>query len=299
MIIGAPGRGVDGIPSDGRLTKSRVTINVFWYTRIRTQDRPFPRGRAQTERDMAGNTLPEQIAKQLRRDILRGRLLPGAAIKERDNAAELGVSRTPMREAIRILAKEGLVILRPSRSPIVAKPDIGEISDQIEVLLTLEKRSAELACAAATTAEIDRIAAMVDHMAAVYAQTDPLDMFELDMGFHTAIAQASHNRALAETHLAFLSRLWRARYLSAVQRRNRERLLDEHGAIVTALRARDGQAVRAAIHDHLWRLADDIRAVMEQENNAAGASVPPGPEADAPPAPCARSPLAAKPQEGA
>ena len=66
-------------------------------------------------------TLPEQIAQSLRRDILRGRLSPGDSIKERDNAAERGVSRTPRREAIRILAQEGLVILRPSRSPIVTR----------------------------------------------------------------------------------------------------------------------------------------------------------------------------------
>ncbi|MEQ9673915.1 MAG: winged helix-turn-helix domain-containing protein, partial [Roseovarius indicus] len=69
---------------------------------------------------MAEGILAEQIANQLRRDILRGKLAPGASIKERDNAAEMGVSRTPMREAIRILAQDGLVILRPARSPIVA-----------------------------------------------------------------------------------------------------------------------------------------------------------------------------------
>ena len=67
---------------------------------------------------MAEHSLPDQIADELRRDILRGRLVPGDAIKERDNATEMGVSRTPLREAVRILAKEGLVDLRPARSPI-------------------------------------------------------------------------------------------------------------------------------------------------------------------------------------
>ncbi|MCB1338260.1 MAG: GntR family transcriptional regulator, partial [Maritimibacter sp.] len=196
-------------------------------------------------------------------------LAPGASIKERDNAAELGVSRTPMREAIRILAQEGLVLLRPSRSPIVAQPTFKEVSDQVEVLLALEKLSAELACAAATDDEIAAISAMVDTMAARYDRADPLDMFEIDMAFHTAIARASHNEALAETHGAFLARLWRARYLAAVQRRNRERVVTQHRRIVEALAARDPEATRAAIHDHLWHLADDIRAATEQERTEA------------------------------
>ncbi|MDN3722463.1 GntR family transcriptional regulator [Roseibium salinum] len=95
---------------------------------------------------MSEPNLADEIAARLRRDILRGKLPPGSAIKERDNALELGVSRTPMREAIRILAKEGLVILRPSRSPVVARPSFKEISDQVAVLVALEKFSAELAC---------------------------------------------------------------------------------------------------------------------------------------------------------
>lgn len=214
---------------------------------------------------MADQTLAEQIANQLRRDILRGKLPPGASVKERDNAADLGVSRTPMREAIRILSKEGLIELRPSRSPIVARSSFKEVSDQAEVLISLEKLSAELACKHATDADLKKLAGIVTHMAEHFDTTDPLDMFEIDMSFHTAIAQASHNAALADTHRTFLQRLWRARYLAAVQRRNRERLVSEHTRILDALRARDPEAARASIDNHLWHLAEDIRSVIESE----------------------------------
>lgn len=214
---------------------------------------------------MAEEMLAEQIANQLRRDILRGKLPPGAAVKERENAIEMGVSRTPMREAIRILAKEGLVVLRPSRSPVVAQPDIKDVSDQAEVLIALEKLSAELACRNASDHDLDQIAAIVAHMAAHFDTTDPLDMFEIDMSFHTAIAQASGNRALAETHRSFLQRLWRARYLAASQRRNRERVVSQHTQIIDALRARNYEAARKAIDLHLWNLAEDIQKVISQE----------------------------------
>lgn len=222
---------------------------------------------------MAEPILAETIAKHLRREILRGTLPPGASIKERDNAADLGVSRTPMREAIRILAKEGLVVLRPSRSPIVAQHDFKEVSDQAQVLIALEKLSAEVACAEATDDDIARIAAIVAHMSEHFDDTDPLDMFEIDMSFHTAIAEASHNRALAETHRTFLQRLWRARYLAASQRRNRERVVNEHTRILDALKRRDPDAARSAIENHLWHLAEDIRKVMEAERRQENASL--------------------------
>ncbi|WP_238367469.1 GntR family transcriptional regulator [Mesobacterium pallidum] len=210
--------------------------------------------------------LAQQIAAQLRRDILRGKLAPGASVKERDNAAELGVSRTPMREAIRLLATEGLVRLRPSRSPIVAQLDFKEVQDQTQVLVALEKLSAELACIHATRADIDGISRILARMEKHFDTMDPLDMFEVDMSFHAAIARASHNDALAETHTSFMQRLWRARYLSAVQRRNRERVVTQHGQIVDALRARDPRAAVAAIDIHLRNMAEDIRSVIAAEN---------------------------------
>jgi DNA-binding GntR family transcriptional regulator len=218
---------------------------------------------------MAEETLPEQIARQLRRDILRGKLPPGTTIKERDNAAELGVSRTPMREAIRILAQEGLVILRPARSPIVAQPSIKEISDQVTVLIALEKLSLELACVHATEAEIDDLAATMDYMDKNFETADPLDMFEVDMGFHHALAVMSHNDVIAELHQTLMERLWRARYMAARRRRNRERVIVQHGAIVDALRARDRAAALVAIEAHLGHLDRDIRNVLEQEAEAA------------------------------
>ena len=214
---------------------------------------------------MADQTLPAQIANQLRRDILRGVLRPGMSIKERDNADKMGVSRTPLREAIRILATEGLVELRPARSPIVSMPSVKQISDEIEVLLAVEKLSGELACDRATEDEIDALAAIVQTMSDTFDTIDAVEMFELDMSFHAALAHAAHNEPLADIHGTFLARLWRSRFLAAIQRRNRERVIDHHSHIVEALRARDAARVRAAIGVHLDRLAEDILHVVARE----------------------------------
>ncbi len=207
---------------------------------------------------MADHSLPQKIADQLRRDILRGKFAPGAPLKERDNATELGVSRTPMREAIRILAREGLVILRPSRSPLIADPSLKQVTDLIEVLRALEMLSGRLACINATDEEIAAIRALHERMTELYDKIDSLDMFEIDMNFHLSIARASHNPALAETHAAYLARLWRARYLSASQKRSRDRVLRQHGTIVAGLEARNPEMAVGEIENHLEHLVINI-----------------------------------------
>lgn len=208
---------------------------------------------------MTEKTLPEQIANKLRRDILKGALAPGQQIKERDHAMELDVSRTPMREAIRILSKEGLVILRPSRSPIVANPSFEEISDVIEVLTALELRCGALACKNATNEDIANIQAMYDNMAEVQGTIDKIAFFELDMEFHMAIAASAKNAVLAETHSAFVRRLWRARYLSASRKTSADRVKRQHHDIMGALVLRDADLMNEKINAHLDALVENIR----------------------------------------
>lgn len=217
---------------------------------------------------MTDDTLPEAIAYELRREILRGNLAPGTTIKERDNAERQGVSRTPMREAIRILAKEGLVQLRPLRSPVVANPSLTEIIDQIRVLHALELLSGELACERATEAQIVEIGALKDRIQAIYGEADTLDVFELDMQFHSAIVAASHNPALAQTHGSYMARLWRARYLSAQRKLSRDRVLRQHSAIHAALAARDAVAIKAEIGAHLGALVTNIQDHFREEMDA-------------------------------
>lgn len=222
-------------------------------------------GSDKTEK-MNNKTLPEQIADRLRHDILLGKLKPGASIKERDNAAELGVSRTPMREAIRILAKEGLVLLRPARSPIVADPSLKEVTDDLAVMAALEALSGKLACANASPGELDAIARIYNEMLEMSGTASSLDFFETDMAFHRAIAAASHNRALAETHGAYLARLWRTRYLSASKSSDRARSLHQHGEIVRGLQARDAAFVAHEIESHIQHILINISDLFEERD---------------------------------
>ncbi|MGP6088002.1 GntR family transcriptional regulator [Antarctobacter jejuensis] len=231
---------------------------------------------------MPDSTLPEQIATRLRRDILRGVLAPGTAVKERDHAAEMGVSRTPLREAIRMLAKEGLVQLRPARSPIVSRPSFEQVAFNIEVMSALEVLSARLTCARATDAQIDEIAAVAERMERDYDTLDMLDVFEIDMSFHRAIAEAAGNPVLAEMHQSLLARLWRARYLSASRKRSRDRVLRQHAEIVAGLRARDPERVAEHVQLHLDHLLVNVADFFESEDAGGGLDSGPEPGTDTP-----------------
>lgn len=213
---------------------------------------------------MGDATLPERIANRLRRDILRGELLPGDQIKERDLAARMEASRTPIREAIRILAKQGLIELRPARSPIVADPSFEELRDAIEVLQALELLSGRMACERATKTEIAKIRALHEELSEKYDSIDTLDSFEIDMRFHRAIALAAHNEPLAEMHQTMLERLWHARYMSASQRRARDRVRSQHGNIVEALESGDAARMRTELEAHLSAMVENIQWQFER-----------------------------------
>ncbi|MDO5528197.1 MAG: GntR family transcriptional regulator [Paracoccus sp. (in: a-proteobacteria)] len=199
-----------------------------------------------------------ELASQLRREILRGVFPPGAIIKERMNAERLGVSRTPMREAVRVLAQEGLVQLRPLRSAVVADPSITEVRHEIAVLRALELLAADLAVENVTAADLARIAALEARIALDYETGDRLDVFDVDMEFHLAIVAASGNPALIRTHREYLARLWRLRFISARERRRGDRVLEDHEYMRRALQTRDAALLRARINRHLDGLVRNI-----------------------------------------
>ncbi|MBR9653341.1 GntR family transcriptional regulator [Thalassovita aquimarina] len=215
---------------------------------------------------MTAPTLADQIANRLRHAILLGELAPGSSVGERDYAQKMGVSRTPMREAIRILAKEGLLVLRPSFSPVVADPSLKQVEDELTIIRALEVLSGELACAHATEAQIGAIRALHERMVVLAETEEMLQFFETDMAFHRAIARASDNARLDELHGQLLARLWRVRFLSARQAWDRDRVLKQHTLIVAGLEARDADLVRLETDSHIQHIKRNIQGHFRRES---------------------------------
>lgn len=214
-------------------------------------------------------SLSADAADLLRELILLEKLSPGTPVPERDLAEGLGISRTPMKEALRTLEAEGLIEYSPTRRPKVADPSLPEITDNIQVLGALEGLAGEVACDHASDADIGEIANLNALMHAMPLDAPPLDFFHLDMEFHARIVAAAGNAPLAKTHTQYNARLWRARFLSSRQTERRTNTLTEHDEILAALRDRDAARIAAGVRRHLEstvRNVARIRDAKERKN---------------------------------
>lgn len=212
-------------------------------------------------------SLAEEAAK-LRDLILLEKLPPGLPLNERDLSEVLGDSRTPVREAIRQLELDGLVVYGETRRPRVADPSMKTLSQWLMIQGALEGLAGEQACEQATDKEFQQIEALHKKMIELAESDDRLKLFGLDMAFHSAIVAAAHNPPLVELHNSYNARLWRARFVSSQRVSNRETQMRKHQDIVNALLARDGMAATAALTTHLRNAIDNISATRAERSNA-------------------------------
>jgi DNA-binding GntR family transcriptional regulator len=211
-------------------------------------------------------SLAEEAAAKLRDLILLETLPPGLPLNERELSEVLGVSRTPVREAIRQLELDGLVVYGGTRRPSVADPSMETLSQWLMIQGALEGLAGEQACELATEEEIQQIEALQNKMIELAESDDRLKLFGLDMTFHSAIVAAAHNPPLVELHDRYNARLWRARFVSSQRTANRETQMRKHQDIVNALRARNGKAAAAALTTHLRNAVGNIAATRTERS---------------------------------
>lgn len=216
-------------------------------------------------RPLERRSLAHQVADQLRDLILLEELPPGSPIVERETASALGVSRTPLRESLRLLASEGLIEMQPNRVPLVADPSLDELHELLQVQAALEALAGELACAVGSDKDLQSIKEMEVQLRTRSDTAAPLEFFQQDMEFHNAIVAASDNQALVQTHDTYNARLWRARFISSRRKVNRSGTLEQHTKIADALLARDTVSASAALKEHLHTGFENIsKARLEQ-----------------------------------
>ncbi len=145
---------------------------------------------------IARRPLHEEAADRLRDLIVQGSLAPGSRLNERLLTAQLGVSRTPLREAFKVLATEGLVELLPNRGAIVSEIDAARIAETLAVMGALEALAGELASAAATDGQINEIRSLHQEMLANHARGDLAGYFKFNQAIHLKIVKYSGNAVL-------------------------------------------------------------------------------------------------------
>ena len=205
-------------------------------------------------------SLHGEVVNRLRDMIIEGELLPGARIHEAQMGTQLGVSRTPLREALKYLASEGLVELVPSKGAVVKRFGAKEVQDMLLVVKSMEELAGALACTNGTDADIAKVRSLHDAMMHAYARGDRLEYFKLNQNIHSAIVAASDNFTLINLHALLQSRLKRVRFVGHEGPNKWAAAVAEHEDMIRALEARDVVSLSNVLGMHLanaWIRAKD------------------------------------------
>jgi DNA-binding GntR family transcriptional regulator len=205
--------------------------------------------------------LHQQAALRLRQLIVEGAIAPGAKLNERELAEQLQVSRTPLREAIKMLAAEGLVELLPNRGAVATLLSPQDVADTFEVIAGLEEQSGALAAQRIGEQELAEIRALHYEMLAAYTRRDLSTYYRLNAQIHDRINAAARNPVLTRTYRQVNARLQALRFRSNFDERKWQRAVAEHDAMVQLLAARDAAGLRTLMRQHLEHKRD---AVLEQ-----------------------------------
>ena len=207
-------------------------------------------------------SLHQQAAGRLRKLLVEGGIVPGAKLNERELSERLGVSRTPLREAIKQLAAEGLVDLVPNRGAVAVKLSEDDVRHTFEVLADLEGLSGELAAQRITDDELAELRALHYEMLACHARADLSGYYRLNAQIHSGITAAAKNPVLARTYRELNARVQALRFRSNQDRVKWSAAVKEHEQMIQALMARDGGALKAVLLDHLQHKRDSVLELM-------------------------------------
>ncbi len=206
--------------------------------------------------------LRELVFENIREAIIDGHLKPGERLMEIQLAEELGVSRTPVREAIRKLELEGFVVMIPRKGAYVTDISIKDIADVFELRWALEALAAELAAERATEEEIEQMERHLLELAKVVEEQDVKKIVEIDTKFHETIYTASRNKRLGQILSLLGELIQRYRTLTLSKSERIKVTMEEHRAIVEALAARDPQRAGRLAQEHIESAENSLMDVL-------------------------------------
>ena len=207
-------------------------------------------------------SLHDEIVVRLRDLIMDGELKAGDKINEAELCLRFGVSRTPLREALKALAAEGLVVLSPNRGAAVARITEADIDELFPVLGALEALAGELACAKITDAEIAALRRDHDRMVKHYSRGEWAGYIKLNRVIHETIFAVASNRSLTTLYHQVMVRTHSVRFVARKSAARWREAVDDHEKIIAAVEKRDGRALARVLTLHLQHKADMVREAM-------------------------------------
>jgi DNA-binding GntR family transcriptional regulator len=204
-------------------------------------------------------SLHSDTVNQLRDFIVEGHLRPGSRVPERELCERFKISRTPLREALKVLAAEGLIDLLPNRGARVRQFSEADIRNLFEVISGLDFVAGRFACERISGEEIAAIEKLHLQMYTHYLRREIADYFRLNQNIHQAIVDAAGNPLLSENYAKLNAAVRRLRYSANLVHRDRlSEAMREHEQIVDALRRRDGDELGMLMFKHIQKKCDAV-----------------------------------------
>lgn len=212
-----------------------------------------------------GISLHAEVAQQLRNMILNLELKPGEKIDEPALCERFGVSRTPLREALKVLSMEGLIVLAPHRGARVALTSVEDVRDLFPIIGALEALAAELACQQVTELQIESLQLLHDEMVICYRTEDAAGYAERNREIHNTLFNIAGNAQLTQLYLHLSARTHAVRYVARKAPTDWAQAVAEHEQILEALRRRDGEQLGKILKEHLAGKAQVVIAFLENQ----------------------------------
>ncbi|WP_129140732.1 GntR family transcriptional regulator [Modicisalibacter coralii] len=216
--------------------------------------------------------LYREVADRIRELIEQGALTPGERISEKQLCEKFGVSRTPLREALKVLTSEGLVEILPNRGARVTRLTLQKVKDTYGVMAALEGLSGELACQNISDAQVEAVRRLHDRMLEHYRNNELQDYFKVNQQIHERILEASGNEVLIEMYNNLSQRVKRVRYTAEMSDEYWRQAVSEHEEMIKALIKRDGKWLGQILREHLCHKleAKSLTGLVEEERQAVG-----------------------------
>lgn len=208
-------------------------------------------------------TLHEELVERLRNLVVEDVLQPGTKVPEKELCESFGVSRTPLREALKVLASEGLVVLQANRGARVSHVTLEEIENTFAVVAVLEQLAGELACRNLSNARIGYIEKRHAAMVKAFEVRDRKTYFRANQDIHEALIEGAQNEILETQHRMLAARVRRARFMVNLSEERWAQAIEEHEDMMRKLRDRDAEGLGRVMKIHMMnKLAAHIKALQ-------------------------------------
>lgn len=220
---------------------------------------------------IARQSLHDQVVDRLRDMIVEGELDPSTRINEKALCERFGISRTPLREALKVLSSEGLVELTPNRGATVASFTPEDLDETFPIMGALEALSGEIACQQITDTEIAEVRALHYQMVLHYQKGELHEYFQINQAIHEKILAATHNATLSNIYSSLAGRVSPARFRANMSKPRWAEAVEEHENILRALEARDGPTLSRLLKIHLANKRETVREALFSDQRGSAA----------------------------